>query len=189
MQKLKINLFGELWTLKKVVLNPMKQEYFEQIASRLNLPLYQALLDPFFYFHLKLNTIPSLDKLPGEMIIGLMNTAKNQIEIWLDGKKIRRLKFDELNQDQYLIPLYNTKIAMVNNSNIQGIYIEQKEIGFISSYEFKTEKFDIADLQFNFIELNNQLLLQNVTYQNCKTIFKKKETLINYQNSFIIEDN
>lgn len=95
MEKLKINLFGELWTLKKVVLNPMEQEYFEQIASRINLPLYQALLDPFFYFHLKLNTIPSLDKLSGEMIIGLMNTTKNQIEIWLDGKKILKLKLDE----------------------------------------------------------------------------------------------
>jgi hypothetical protein len=189
MQKLKINLFGELWTLKKVVLNPMEQEYFEQIASRLNLPLYQALLDPFFYFHLKLSTIPSLDKLTGEMIIGLMNTTKNQIEIWLDGKKILKLKLDELNQDQYLIPLYNTKIAMVNNSNIQGIYIEQKEIGFIGSYEFKIEKFDIAELQFDLIELNNQLLLQNVLYHNCNSVFKKKETLITYQNSFIIENN
>ena len=78
---------------------------------------------------------------------------------------------------------------MVNNSNIQGIYIEQKEIGFIGSYEFKTEKFDIADLQFNLIELNNQLLLQNVTYHNCNSVFKKKETLITYQNSFIIENN
>ena len=69
MQKLKINLFGELWTLKKVVLNPMEQEYFEQIASRLNLPLYQALLDPFFYFHLKLTLIPSLDKLPCNQLL------------------------------------------------------------------------------------------------------------------------
>lgn len=50
MQKLKINLFGELWTLKKVVLNPIEQEYFKQIASRLNLSLYQALLDLFFTF-------------------------------------------------------------------------------------------------------------------------------------------
>lgn len=87
MQNLRSKLFGELYTIKRVVLNPMEQEYFEQIASRLNLPLHQAVLDPFFYYHLKLNAIPSLDKLPGEMISGLLNTNKNQIEIWLDGKK------------------------------------------------------------------------------------------------------
>jgi hypothetical protein len=189
MQKLKINLFGELWTLKKVVLNPMEHEYFEQIASRLKLPLHKALLDPFFYFHLKLNSIPGLDKLHGEMIIGLMNTSKNQIEIWLDGKKIRKLKFEEIIQDQYLFPLYSSRKSIIDNTTIPGIYIEQKEIGFIGSYEFKIENFILEDLLFNLIELNNQLLLQNVTYPNCKTIFKKKETVINYQNSYRIENN
>ena len=186
MKKLRINLFGELWALNKVVLNTMEQDYYELIAARLKQPLHIALLDPFFYYHLKLNSIPSLDKLPCENFNGLMNTPKNQIEIWLDGKKILKLKLDELNQDQYLIPLYNTKIAMLINSNQPVIYIEQKEIGFIGSYEFKIEKFDLENLQFEIIELNSQLLLQNITYTNCKTIFKKKETLITYQNSFVI---
>lgn len=186
LQKLKVNLFGELFSLKRVNLNPIEQEYYELIATRIKQPLHQAVLDPFFYYHLKLNSVDSLEKLPCEMVSGLMNTPKNQIEIWLDGKKILKIKLDELNQDQYLIPLYNTTIAMVNNSKIQGIFIEQKEIGFIGSYEFKTEKFDIADIQFEVIELNNQLLLQNVAYHNCDSIFRKKETLITYQNSFVI---
>ena len=186
LQKLKTNLFGEMYTLKRVVLNPIEQEYYELIATRLKQPLHLALLDPFFYYHLKLNSVDSLEKLPCEKVSGLMNTNKNQIEIWLDGKKILKLKLDELNQDQYLIPLYNTKIAMLINSNQPGIYIEQKEIGFIGSYEFKIEKFDLENLQFEVIELNSQLLLQNITYTNCKTIFKKKETLITYQNSFVI---
>ena len=186
MKKLRINVFGELFTLKRVVLNQMEQDYYELIANRINQPLHQAVLDPFFYYHLKLNSVDSLEKLPCEKVSGLMNTNKNQIEIWLDGKKTLKIKLDELNQDQYLIPLYNTKIAMVNSSNKQGIFIEQKAIGFIGSYEFKTAKFDIADLQFNLLELNNQLLLQNVTYPNCNSVFRKKETLITYQNSFVI---
>lgn len=188
MQKLKINLFGELWTLKKVVLNPMEQEYFEQIASRLNLPLYQALLDPFFYFHLKLTLIPSLDKLPCKKISGLLNSNKSQIEIWLDGKKIRKLKLEELFPEQYLFPLYNTNKSIIENTHKPGIYIEQKEIGFIGSYDFKIENFILEDLQFNLIDHNNQLLLQNITYPNYNNNFKKKETLINYQNSFMIEN-
>lgn len=47
-QKLKINLFGEWWSIWKLKLNPIEQEYFSQIANRLQQPLHQALLDPFF---------------------------------------------------------------------------------------------------------------------------------------------
>jgi len=188
MQTLKLNLFGELFTLKRVILNSIEQEYYELIAARMKQPLHQAVLDPFFYYHLKLNSVDSLEKLPCEKVSGLMNTNKNQIEIWLNGKKILKIKLDELNQDQYLIPLYNSKIAIINNSNIQGIFIEQKEIGFVGSYEFKTVKFDIADLQFNLLQLNNQLLLQSVNYSNIKSVFKRKETLITYQNSYLTEN-
>ena len=186
MQTLKLNLFGELFTLKRVVLNPMEQEYYEIIANRISQPLHQAVLDPFFYYHLKLNSVDSLEKLPCEKVSGLMNTNKNQIEIWLEGKKILKIKLDELNQDQYLFPLYNIKKSVHNNQNNSGIYIEQKEIGFIGSYEFKIQKFEMTDLQFDFLEINNQLLLQSVNYSNNKSVYKKKETLITYQNSYLI---
>jgi hypothetical protein len=188
MKKLRINVFGELFTLKKVLLNQMEQEYYELIATRINQPLHQAVLDPFFYYHLKLNSVDSLEKLPCEKVSGLMNTAKNQIEIWLEGKKILKIKLDELNHDQYLFPLYNIKKSVHNNQNNSGIYIEQKEIGFIGSYEFKIEKFEMADLQFDLIEMNNQLLLQSVNYSNIKSVFKRKETLITYQNSYLTEN-
>lgn len=189
MQTLKINLFGEQWTLKKVVLNAIEKEYFDNIASRLKSPLHEALLDPFFYHHLKLASIPSLDKLPCEKISGLLNSEKNQIEIWVDSKKIHKLKLEELNQEQYLFPIYNTNKSIIENTYKTGIYIEQKEIGFIGSYKVKIESFTLEDLQFNLIDLNNRLLLQNVTYKNSNTIFKKKETLINYQNSFTVGNN
>ncbi|MFZ4679351.1 MAG: hypothetical protein ACOYLP_04205 [Flavobacterium sp.] len=164
----------------------MEQEYYELIAGRLKQPLHQAVLDPFFYYHLKLNSVDSLEKLPCEKVSGLMNTNKNQIELWLEGKKILKLKLDELNQDQYLIPLYTTNKSIIENTQKPGIYIEQKEIGFIGSYEFQTANFNIKDLQFELLELNNQMLLQNISYTNSKTIFKKKETLITYQNSFLV---
>jgi len=131
MQKLKINFFGELFSKKKVVLNAMEQEYYELIAARIKQPLHRALLDPFFYYYLRLNAVDSIEKLPSETVSGLLDTAKNQIEIWLDGRKIYKLKLAELNQDQYLIPLYNTKISILNNQKEKGIYIEEKEIGFI----------------------------------------------------------
>lgn len=184
--KLKINLFGEQWTLKKIVLNPIELEYYSNIATRLKLPLHQAILDPFFYFHLKLSSMPSVDKLPCKKISGLLDSPKNQIEIWLDGKKIRKFKMEDLNQEQYLFPLYKIEKSIIASTASPGIYIEQKEIGYIGSYEFKTEEFTIENLNFKLVEVNNQLLLQNITYANCNTIFKKRETLLTYQNSFEI---
>lgn len=186
MDKLKINLFGEQWTLKKVVLNPMELEYFNNIALRLKLPLHLALLDPFFYFHLKLSSIPSVDKLPSKKVSGLLNSPKNQIEIWLNGKRMRKLKLEDLNQEQYLFPLYKIEKSMIGSTTSPGIYIEQKEIGYIGSYQFNTEEFTIENLQFKIVESTNQLLLQKIIYPNSKTIFKKKDTLITSQNSFEI---
>jgi len=186
LQKLKIDLFGEVITIKRVVLNSIEQDYYDSIATGLKLPLHQAILDPFFYFHLKLKTVDSLEKLPCEEVSGLLNTPKNQIEIWLDGKKIHKLKLEALNQDQYLFPLYSVEKKLLNFSKTPGIYIEQKEIGFIGSYEFKIEQFELEKLQFELVVLNDQVLLQNINYTNSRKIFKRKETLITYQNSYFI---
>ena len=188
LKTIKINFFGELWTLKKVLLNPIEQEYFETIASRLKLPLYKALLDPFFYFHLKLNYISSIDKLPCEKISGILNNSKSHIEIWIDRKKIEKLQFTNLVTSQHLFPLFTTQKLIVNFSSTSGIYIEQKEIGYIGSYEFKIEDFSIEKLNFILIESNNELLLEKITYPNSKMVFKTKETLINYQNSYEIPE-
>ena len=60
---------------------PLDQEYFTQIANRLQQPLPRALLDFFFCYYLRLNTIPSLDKLPCEKLGGLLGITNHQIEI------------------------------------------------------------------------------------------------------------
>lgn len=186
LQKLKINLFGELWTLKKVLLNPIEQEYFENIASRLKLPLHQALLDPFFYHHLRLNTIPNIDKLPCKEVSGLMHNSSHQIEFWVSGKKTEKINIPNLEPSQYLFPLYQVKNVIVTEINTPGIYIEQKEKGFIGCYETLVDNFSMDDLNFSLLEINNHLLLDNITHQHAKMVFKKKETLITYQNSYEI---
>lgn len=188
-QKLKINLFGEWWSLRKVILNTIEQEYFSQIANRLQQPLHQALLDPFFYHYLRLNTIPSLDKLPSEKFGGLLGTTNHQIEVWIDGKKSLKILMQELDPTQYLFPLYKTEVKHFKLNNTSGIYIEQKELGFIGSYEFQTNDFSIDNLVFNLLQTHHQLLLQNISYPNCKVVFKEKETLINYQHSYVVDSS
>ena len=186
MQTLKINLHGESWTLKKFECD--EEDYCEclKVAAKMKLPLMKALLDPFFYYYLKRPTIQSVEHLPGIKISGLLDTPKNQIEILLDGKKITKFQIKALNEEQLLFPLYNIRKTKIMEEYTPGIYVEQKAIGFIASYEIKLEHFTIDDLQFNLLQFKDKQLLQKPAYQNKKVLSRKKETLLIYQNSFEI---
>jgi hypothetical protein len=186
MQTLKINLHGESWTLKKFECS--EEDYCEclKVAAKMKLPLMKALLDPFFYYYLKRPTIQSVEHLPGIKVSGLLNTPKNQIEILLDGKKISKLQIKDLNQEQLLFPLYTVHKTEIREEYSPGIYVEQKAIGFIASYEIKLDRFSIDNLQFNLLQFNDKQLLQKPAYQNKKVLSRKKETLLIYQNGFEI---
>ena len=186
MQNLKINLHGESWTLKKFECSEADLKECLNVATKMKVSLAEALLDPFFYYNLKLSSIPSVEHLPGNKISGLLNSAKNQIEILLDGKIIRKLHFKDLNQEQLLFPLYNIHKTEVIKECSPGIYVEQKAIGFIGSYEINLDHFSIDDLQFHLVQFRDKQLLQQVSYQNKSFRFRKKETLLVYQNSFEI---
>ena len=186
MQTLKINLHGESWTLKKFECGEADFSACLKVAAKMKLPLPKAVLDPFFYYYLKIPTIPSVEHLPGTKIGGLLNTPRNQIEILLDGKKIKKLDFRDLNQEQLLFPLYNIRKTEIVEEHKPGIYVEQKAVGFIASYEIKVDRFSIDDLQFNLLQFNDKQLLQKPVYQNKKVLSRKKERLLIYQNSFEI---
>ncbi len=184
MHLLKINLHGESWTLKKIECSEVDFTECLKVAAKMKCPVAQALLDPFFYYYLKIPTIPSVEHLPGKKWSGLLDTPKNQIEIVLDGKKISKLHIKDLNQEQLLFPLYNIHKTEITENYSPGIYVEQKAIGFIASYEMKVEDFTIDELQFHLLQFNDKQLLQKPSYQNKKALYRKKETLLIYQNSF-----
>lgn len=186
MHKLKINFHGESWTLKKFECNDDDFKECLIVAARMKLPLSKALLDPFFYYYLKIPAIASTEHLPGTKWSGLLNSPKNQIEIWYDGKKIRKLHIADIDQDLLLFPTYNKTKMEIEEEYNPGIYVEQQAIGFVGGYELKIESFNLEDLQFNLLQFNDKLLIQPPTYSNQKLHFRKKETLLIYQNSFEI---
>lgn len=47
---------------------------------------------------------------------------------------------------------------MINDYS-PGIYVEQKAIGFVASYEIKIDKFNIDNLQLNLLQFNDKQLL------------------------------
>jgi hypothetical protein len=184
MQNLKINLHGESWTLKKFECSEDNLNECLKVAAKMKVPLADALLDPFFYYYLQISSIPSVEHLPGSKMSGLLNSPYSQIEIWIDGKKIKKLHFKGLNQELLLFPLYNIHKTEIREEYSPGIYVEQKAIGFIASYEIKLDSFDIDNLQFNLLQFNDKQLLQQPTYQNKNFRSRKKETLLIYQDSF-----
>ena len=186
MQKLKINFHGESWTLKKFECNDDDLKECMKVAARMKLPLEKALLDPFFYYYLKIPAIASTEHLPGKKWSGLLDSPKNQIEIWYKAKKIKKLQIAELDHDLLLFPIYNKNKIEINKEYSPGIYVEQQAIGFVGSYELNIESFNLENLQFNLLRFNDKLLLQPPTYSNQKLQFRKKETLLIYQNGFEI---
>lgn len=181
MQTLKINLHGESWTLKKFECSEEDLIECLKVAAIMKLSLKDALLNPFFYYNLRLLKVPSLENLPGKKISGMLNTTKSQIEILVDGKRIRKHPYADL---LLLFPMYAVDRIQMSDDYSPGIYAEQKAIGFIASYEIKVEVVNLDDLQFKLLEFKNKILLQKPTYQNKNMVFKRKETLLIYQNSF-----
>lgn len=184
--KLKINLFGESWKLKRLTLAEALLQTLEETASRMKQPLVEVIIDPFFYHYLKIKTIQSIDDLPGNYTEGLINSPKNQIEIWCKNKKVQKLKIDDLNEELLLFPLYNTTVQKANHSVANGVYIEQKKIGLIGSFEIITDNFNIDDLEFQLLQTDKLTILERLIYKNQVLISKKKDTLITFQNCFEI---
>jgi hypothetical protein len=186
--KLKINLYGEAWKLKRLILSEELRSTFEDIAKRMKQPLQEVIIDPFFYHYLKSKTIQSFDDLDGNNMEGLVNSSKNQIEIWYKNMKVQKLKINDLREELLLFPLYKTTIQKRKDCFEKGIYVEQKEIGLIGSFEIKTADFNIDDLEFQLLQINELTLLEGLLFKGKKIESKKEDTLITFQNCFEIPD-
>lgn len=187
LKKLKINLYGESWTLKKFECSSDDFNLCINVAEKMRLSLEEALLSPFFYYNLKLPNIPSLEFLPGRKISGLLNTPLNQIEIWYNGIRLKKLNLTDFNQEDLLFPLYNVEKIEIDDNYDSGIYVEQKAFGLVASYETTAKSFNVENLHFRLLELTDKTLLQKITYDNQELRLKKKDVLIRYQNGFEIK--
>jgi hypothetical protein len=185
MVKLKILLFGESLKLKKVELTDSQKQDWNIIAAKMKITINEAILDPFFYHNLNNKKIKSLDYLDGECLEGLINNNKNQIEIWIDRKKVQKLKFNDLIDELLLFPLYRTK-CRIKPMNESGIYTVQKEIGLVAHYDIYIQKFDIDNLKFKLTLVNDILLIESVTYEDEDLKITKKDTVVVQQYTYEI---
>ncbi len=185
LQKLKVNVFGELWTLKRVQLTPIENEYYGNIALSTKQPLHQALIDPFFYPKLRLEKTQSFFDLRGDVLSGLTENSHNQIEIWYAGKR-EKIWVTNL-KNSTIFPIYDVHFESKPKELPSGIYIETTEFGLIGSYEIMISEFETKNLGFSFLNYGNDLLLQNKFMYNGKGFKKgKTDASITRLNSFVV---
>jgi hypothetical protein len=80
------------------------------------------------------------------MTEGLINSSKNQVEIWYKTKN-SKLKSKWFKWEIITFPFYTTLQSKVKFSFRERFYVEQTEIGLIASFEIKTNEFNIDYLR------------------------------------------
>lgn len=185
MNKLKINLLGTGIEIKRILLPDEVIAHWKGIIGTKK-TIIDALLDPFFYYKLRDKKYSSLEDLPAEKCLGILNDTKSQIELWFNRKKVSKLNTPELFNKNVLFPLFNIEKKPHSFTDTQGIYILQNEIGTIGTYELmvNTETLNMDDFTFEIDRFKNTTFIKNIKYQNQDLVFVKKDTVISYQWGF-----
>ena len=191
MPKLKINLYGESWRLKKLQLTQELANKLTEAFSVLKISIGQALLDLEFYEYLNHPSLNGVEDLQFDEVGGLLNSHKGLVEIWFNGKKVQKLNLDTLFRPNTLFSLYNTRILDIKKENLEpGIYLLENEIGLIACYELVIENFEIDNLSFNLVTFQSELkkaeVLSELFYKDELLICKRSDVLLNESEGFII---
>jgi hypothetical protein len=191
MPKIKINIFGEGIEIRQVQLDADRYQQWTEIALKKKRLLTDLLLDPFFYFQLKDNSITSILDLNATVISGVLDKPKSQIEIWFNRHKVLKVKPNQLFNEMVLFPLYQIEKNSAFNSNElePGLYFIKKEIGLIASLELQiaTDRIEIDDFTFTTSVFQNEQFLTDIKYQNQNLNLVKNDTLTTYQTGFEIK--
>ena len=189
-KNLRVKLFGESLKIHKLKIDIDMMPTFIQVAKTIKLPFSEALLDIYFFRVLNMKKFQSLNDLIGFTFSGLINNYRNQVEITYGRKRLVKFNIDELFKPTTLFPIYNTEVNFVNMNKLsRGIYIEEKEIGLIGTYDIVVEKFQMDLLNFHLVKielLNENLeLLHIISYNEQVLQSIKSDVLLRCQRCFI----
>ena len=178
MRKIKLQFVGTFIYYKEIELNSMEQNYFDSIAKGIGLSLNEALIDPFFYYKLRLNKYQSYQDLNGKTYFGLDVNTFHQIEVFVDGNKKQKLTYYDLNPENVLFPLYPSVIYNINKP-INNLVIRTKEKGRVN-FSFQDEFPIILEelISFELMQLDNNLLINNVMAKYAPLSINKSDTVI-----------
>lgn len=190
MPKIKINTFGEGIEIRQLHLESDTYQHWKIIANKRNRTVPDLILDPFFYYSLKDKKIKQLEDIDANLITGMLNTPKSQIEIWFDRRKVLKIPSHELFNELVLYPLFNLEptVSFLSEELAKGIYVMQKTVGLLNSaqLEIDSPQLDIHDFTFKTAKYENHQFSSEITYQNQSLNFIKNDTVVTYQTAFEI---
>lgn len=191
MPKIKINTYGEGIEIRQLHLDADTYDHWTVIAARRNCSLTDLLLDPFFYHGLKDKRIKQLSDIDADLISGLLNSSKGQVEIWFNRHKVLKFQSNELFNDMVLFPLFRKEkgLGFLSKELQKGIYVVQKTIGLLSSKQLEVtrQQLNINDFTFILGKFDTNSFLSEIKYHNQNLNFMKSDTVITHQTAFEIK--
>lgn len=180
MNKVNLQFIGTFHTFKKIELDKIEFEYFSNVANRLKSSLQDAILDPYFYHHLKLEKYQSFQDLKGFEIIGMDTFNFHQIEIFIDGKRQRKFDYLELKAENTFFPLFPIRSKVVSFDK-DTFLIHQIEKGTMKFKDQYTKNF-IDSLSFEMCRLDKFTVITSVFNNDISFKLNKMDTVVSYQN-------
>lgn len=186
MPKIKINIFGEGIEIKRLNLPDDIIADWKERAERKQSSLCDKIIDPFFFYGLKHPLYTSLDDIPFQSISGMLDSPKNQLEIWFDRKKVMKWYASELFNEMVLFPLFQIRKEILADEFQSGIIIQQRERGLLATLELYVEEksLNLDDILFTIKSGLGFNFLTDITHKGSAFKFIKKDTLITSQLAF-----
>lgn len=178
MNKIKIQLIGTFYSCIAVELDAMEQTYFETIAKRMGVSLLEAIIDPYFYYLLRLEKYQSFEDLNGENYFGLNTNEFHQIELFVNGHKKQKFSYFDLNPENVLFPLYNINSFETPIFKNQ-LVIRTKEKGSIN-YTFQIQNSITIDevITFNHLKIETYQLICGIQVEERKLAINRSDTVL-----------
>lgn len=181
-KRLKINFYGEGIRISKIEIPEAFQVQWNDKIQSSKQSIETLLLDPFFYYNLKIPKVNSYHDVTSKSWQGIHCSHQSVFEIWSQRKKVYKDTLNHIATSQTLFPLFNT---IQDNWKFEekGIYVIEHEKGLIQStiIEHQNVKLDINDFRFHVAQWNKSFWLDKLYFLEQECCSSSSDTIITKQ--------
>lgn len=181
MVRLKVKVFGEAVSIHRIEIPKKLDWVFENARKKMNKPLHECLVDPYFFHLLKLPSFQSFQDLCIASNRLITNNHKGQVEIWLDRNKKARIKIPELIHPNTLFLIYSIKEGKEFRYEKGALYVVLKELGHIGTAVTHVENFEIEKCVFNLTAYMENKYLFSIQYDNQELVLENEDCVVTGQ--------
>jgi len=186
---LRISIFGQGCRVLVGKFDEIRWNRLNAEATKLNMPLTEAVFDSEFYNKLGDIHINGLCDLGNQINVhGLINSDHSVIEFQRYRKRKRVFRFNEIIDSPTLFPLFivNKKQYHINEEP-RTIMVVEKEIGLVYGFKLDINDFSLEKVRFEVSELLTSHkefsfeMISSVYYDSVKLVSLKSNALVSRQ--------